>query len=771
MRVKTIANIAWVLSFVTFIGVGAAIYLASAQNAVASKKSALVTDLVRALGEKRLLVDSYLRFHEYEHAIEWQVLHEASVIMLQSDAFATPEEHAILEGIREANAGMRQYFASLVALHDRELAGVVNPVEAKAQEHGALIPFDALSASATSGAYRLQEINDLKRAQARGVTNTVTMFGLALLSAMGMANIAILSVRVVRPLTKLRDATRVIAGGNFLYRTGITTKDEIGALGESFDDMAKNLEQLQSALEAKMHDMRLVMAAIPVGIIYFDQNLRYRFCNSLYASWLGRTVDSIVGKTVREVVGEEYYARIHAGVTAALAGKHVSFYPRLEYADKERDVHVEVIPDVEAGKIRGCTVVLTDVSSVVAAQEQLEAAKAAADEANNAKSAFLASVSHEIRTPVGVMLGYAEIMASEAETPAARGAAEVILRNGRNLLAILNDVLDLSKVEAGRLDIERRRLELGPLVHEVVELLRLKADEKNLHLEVDVRGFVPATIETDEVRLRQILTNLIGNAIKFTSKGGVTVTLSTTASPSQLLEVRVADTGLGIAEANFGRIFDPFTQAETYITRRFGGTGLGLPLSRELARALGGDVVLESSKIGVGSVFLIHIDMGSVDQSGPALTRAGIRSPSKKEPSVPRTGELAGLNLLLVEDGTDMQILLRTLLVSQGAIVDVAGDGEAGVAHAMKNRYDVVLMDIQMPVMDGYNAVKKLRSLRYLRPVVALTAHAMTGEAERCIAAGFDDYLTKPVDRQRLYAMVKKHVAGGDAKVASTSAV
>lgn len=418
-------------------------------------------------------------------------------------------------------------------------------------------------------------------------------------------------------------------------------------------------------------------------------------------------------------------------------------------------------PLLECGKLTGFSVVLRDVTLSRSLNEELErrvqqrtlevrereaqlrAAKEEAEVANATKSAFLANMSHEIRTPLGALIGFSELMLNdEMSSDDRRRAIEIIKKNGRVLSTIINDILDLSKVEAGKLEFERVEVPLPELLNEIRVLLDLEASGKGIRLQIVAAPGLRPFLRTDPTRLRQILFNIIGNAIKFTARGSVTVTVQPADDPCRIAFV-VTDTGSGIAPEQVERLFAPFTQADVTTTRKFGGTGLGLVLSRKLAVALGGDVRLHASTPGIGSTFVITIEHGwSADAS---MSRA----PRVARPPV-QADRLRGQRVLVVDDSPDNLELIEHVLRAAGGEVTTASNGVEGVSAALSNSFDVILMDLQMPEMDGFTATRELRERGFDRPILALTAHAMKEERERCLASGFDDHLTKPIDRQAL---------------------
>ena len=427
---------------------------------------------------------------------------------------------------------------------------------------------------------------------------------------------------------------------------------------------------------------------------------------------------------------------------------------------------------------------LLDVHTLLIAQSQLLALANdtirsqadVAEAANQAKSLFLANMSHEIRTPLTAILGFAENLLDPDCTSDERTAAtETILRNGHHLLQLINDILDLSKIEAERLEIERLRFSPGELAADVISAMSVRADSKQIGLTLSYEGPIPDSIESDPTRLRQILMNLISNGIKFTEQGQVSLRMSMRDANGELcrlsnqnhqlwLHCDVTDTGIGMSDEQLARLFSPFMQADESMARRFGGTGLGLSISRRLARMLGGDVVATSQK-GVGSTFRVNIDAGSIVDSkwhDRPSSIGKLTSPVVRSTDVRLSGRI-----LLAEDGPDNQLLIGSFLRKQGAEITIVDNGRKAVDAALAsmtdgNPFRIVLMDMQMPILDGYSATSELRARGWTRPILALTANVMQGDRQKCTDAGCDDFATKPINRIELIEQILSLISDQD---------
>lgn len=387
--------------------------------------------------------------------------------------------------------------------------------------------------------------------------------------------------------------------------------------------------------------------------------------------------------------------------------------------------------------------------------QQLQLAKEAADRASKSKSDFLANISHELRTPLTAILGFTRLLMDGAEADEATEYLQIIRASAEHQLTLINDLLDVSKIEAGQMRIHRVACAVPAIIEEVLQTLRFRADEKRLELKSELAASLAEPIYSDPSRLRQLLINLVNNALKFTESGSVRVSAETFDEQGRRkLRIDVADTGMGIAAEKQQLIFDPFVQANGSIAPRFGGTGLGLAISRSIAGLLGGNLTVTSDE-GRGSTFTLILDAEPPEtaEAPPAAMDAAIRR---------LTGNsLDGRRILVVEDNQYNRRLIELALARAGARVDTAEDGQTGVARALAADYDLVLMDIQMPVMDGYIATERLRAAGYGKPVIALTAHALPVERERCLSAGCDAFVGKPIDLDHLKAVIRQLLDAG----------
>lgn len=398
---------------------------------------------------------------------------------------------------------------------------------------------------------------------------------------------------------------------------------------------------------------------------------------------------------------------------------------------------------------------VTDITQRKRQEHRLHESERAALAASQSKSEFLANMSHEIRTPMAAILGYADVLLGHLHDPDNRNCVLVMKRNGQHLLELINDILDLSRIEAGKLDLDVESVSLPQLVADVQSLMHVRADQKKLSFHAEFETKVPETIRTDATRLRQVLINLIGNAIKFTDHGSVTLAVAFDPA-SKMLTFSVRDTGIGISPEQQRRLFQPFSQGDSSVTRSYGGSGLGLAISQRLVHMLAGEVSMHS-RLGEGATFVVKLPVHARDSLD--LVEPDLVSLTRASEEAPHCERALHCRVLVVDDRRDVRHISQHFLEKAGAIVSTAEDGRQGVDAAIAAReagtpFDLIVMDMQMPIMDGLQATAQLRSAGVHEPIIALTADAMKGDRERCLAGGCDDYLSKPIDHNQLVRMV-----------------
>ncbi|HYX35639.1 MAG TPA: response regulator [Oligoflexus sp.] len=524
---------------------------------------------------------------------------------------------------------------------------------------------------------------------------------------------------------------------------------------------------------------RVLAESAPMLVWIAGSDGAVEYVNRRWIECTGLTQEQTLGEGWLDAIHPDDRARVwEAWRTAVTERSPYESETRIRTADGSFRWHLTraVLDHADAKGIIRWTGTCTDIDGHKRWEEELVAARQKAESANLAKSAFLANMSHEIRTPVGIIMGYTGLLLDQANEEEEQSVwLKAMKRNSEVLLDLINELLDLSKVESGRLVIEPVEMNLMDFVKDASNLMAFKAKEKGIEFRVSCENALPETIHSDPTRLRQIFLNIVGNAIKFTERGEVNLTVriarGTPPDQSMQIEFEVQDTGIGVSAEQQDRIWEPFMQADISTTRKYGGTGLGLSLSLRLAHALGGDLRLVQSTPGKGSTFAFRIDSGVAweglrdvvpGKSAVVLNgRSDVIIGVKQQPLGFERGSLRGSRVLVVEDAPDNQALIRRYLEVEGARVDLASDGSEGILSAETGAYDVVLMDIQMPGgVDGYAATEKLRRSNFKKPIIALTAHGMKSEMEKAKESGFDEYLVKPIDRDLLIKTVCKHIRG-----------
>lgn len=539
--------------------------------------------------------------------------------------------------------------------------------------------------------------------------------------------------------------------------------------------LKKTLESLDPSGAVPTH-VENALDTITVGLVLLNSKGRILFTNRRLNQLLSQESADLMGKKIDDLEWQMIADTGDVLPWEEAKQNDDSVMDRiLQFDNNGRMLTFSVNCTPIAGQ--GYLVTFEDITLIEENKVALAKARDAAENANAAKSDFLANMSHEIRTPLNAVLGFTDVLRRGLVSSGDEAVdhLNMIHRSGAHLLELINDILDLSKIESGHLQTETIDTSLDDIVTDVANTLKVKADEQNLALKVDFRTAIPRTIQSDPTRLRQVITNLVGNAIKFTESGSVSIVTSLLKTPSNSLEgydpivrVDIIDTGIGMTPDQQAKIFDSFVQADSSTTRKFGGTGLGLSISRRLAEAMGGSLTVHS-EVGIGSTFRVELptsiaslqDMVSPEElarlaqekSAGAVNSELLRLPAKR--------------VLVVDDGEANRRLIELVLKRAGATVMSAENGQEALDMIAEGNdsgypYELVLMDMQMPVLDGYSATRLLREREDTTPVIALTGNAMRGDREKCMDAGCDDFLTKPVNLDELLEMVSQYLGEVD---------
>ena len=514
-------------------------------------------------------------------------------------------------------------------------------------------------------------------------------------------------------------------------------------------------QRAEDSIRASEAKYRRLYETMRDAFVSVSMDGRIQECNGAYLEILGYDREEIRTLTYLQLTPEKWHAMEDEIVAKQILPRGYSDVYEKEYVRKDgtvfpAELRTFLLTD-DSGEPSGMWATVRDITERKRAEESLEQAKRAAEAANRAKSEFLANMSHEIRTPMTAILGFSELLSTpNLAYEEQREFLQAIRKNGKSLLELINDILDLSRIEADRVILEKVDYPLVQILDEVVPLVRVRAEQRGLSLNVDYKFPLPKTIHTDPIRLRQILVNLVSNAVKFTKQGGVAVTVSCLPRDDGTAQIQfaVSDTGIGIPPDRIADLFQPFMQVDGSASREYGGTGLGLAISKRLAEALGGRIEV-ASEMGKWSTFTLSVDAGSL--VGVTLLYAPQSAVAAVEQTDIATHEppIEG-RVLLAEDVPDIQQVIAHVLRRLGLEVEVAKDGRmacdmAEMSRSLGRPYDMILMDIQMAEMNGYEATRWLREHGWKGPIVALTAHAMVGDRQKSLDAGCDDYISKPV--------------------------
>jgi len=536
-------------------------------------------------------------------------------------------------------------------------------------------------------------------------------------------------------------------------------------VAELHRQLAQRVDEQAEAIRQRDRDLRNILDNVPALVASWDAQRRIRFGNRAYLEWFGIHPDQVPGLHIEQVLDAQQYAASRPHVDAVLAGQPQRFSRTMAGRGGQglRHLQVEFLPELgEAGSVLGFYVTLIDVTPIVEARD-------AAEDAARTKSAFLANMSHEIRTPMNAIIGLSRLALEVELPPTAKAYVDKVHTSAVALMGILDDVLDYSKIEAGQLRFEQVPLSLADTLERMADLFNARIEQKGLTLAIDIAPDVPDQVLGDALRLSQVINNLVGNAVKFTERGGVRVSVQRAADPGRL-RFAVNDTGIGIEPEQQAGLFEAFSQGDSSITRRFGGSGLGLTICKRLVELMEGEIGVASAP-GLGSEFWFTARLpaaaaGAAPAGAVVAARQPVALPAElsEQEMTDAAAPLRGCRVLLAEDNELNQIVALEFLRLLEMEVTVAGDGARAVAvmqQAAPGHFAVVLMDLHMPVMDGLEATRRIRQLPGCGnlPVIGMTAAAMADDRARCFSAGMVDHLAKPVMPEQLLDVLLRWVA------------
>lgn len=499
--------------------------------------------------------------------------------------------------------------------------------------------------------------------------------------------------------------------------------------------------------ESEQNYFEQAFEAVADTILFLDHSGSILQANPASSQMYGYSLDELKGFEAKKLFAPKDIYKFDLSLDRAKRLEKDSRFKALHFTKSGSERHVLVHAKVIAQNIPAVIILyIKDITQRVHTEDRLRKSRLEAEASDIAKSQFLANISHEIRTPMNVILGYASLLKDESLESMARAQfLESILNNGEALVKLIDRLLDISKVETGSLAVEKETFALYPALREIIRTVEARLEAKNIEFKLDYKLALTAQIKTDPNRLRQILINLLVNAVKFTREGSVELRVAN--ESENRLVFQVIDTGIGIPKEEWKRLFNPFTQVDETITRNYGGGGLGLAVSKHLAKVLGGNLYVKKSLPGKGSVFEFWLESNCGEQ-----TNGSIKDNEKFE-------TLKAAKILLVEDMEENQTLIKHYLRELDCKLDVVSDGKEALDILKHKSYDLILMDLQMPRLDGFGATDLIRRKGLKTPIIALTAHSLKEDVERCLRSGFNAHLSKPIASKELLLKVRQMCA------------
>lgn len=712
--------------------------------------------------------------HEREKALQTAHAHARNAAVQSLSAISNSLWQYDIDGLNALLTGMVRS-GSLVRVEildlDKPVINVSQPGYSGTPDIEWSLAIPAPSGSQTIGTLRLAESYNEVNAQLAETLKTLMLMDVFKIIGVSLLLFAIVYRKITRHLHQLADAVTRQGSLKDAPRLTIARHDN-GDIPDEIDILVDALNRFISERKQVERDLESILNNMPAMIGYWDKTMHNRFANDAYAAWFGHKPAQIVGRHAREVLGEQIYQINLPHIEAALRGEPQAFERSITRPDSEQisERLINYIPDRHGETVDGFYVLITDVTQFKQAQAeiekhrahleeivatrtgQLEKAKAAAEAANVAKSSFLANMSHEIRTPLNAIIGMVNLMRRAGVAPEQTKRLDKIDTASHHLLELINAILDLSKIEAGKFVTEETSVSVSSITSNVASILNERVMEKGLTLQID-NAPIPTRLRGDSARLQQALLNYATNAVKFTDSGCITLRSRVVeeASDTMLLRFEVEDTGIGIAAETLPRLFTSFEQADNTITRNYGGSGLGLAITKRLAQLMGGEVGVDSPP-GMGSTFWLTARLKK-DRS-EAGAEAG---PAGNAESLLRA-HFAGAKVLIADDEPINREVAQMLLEDVGLKVETAEDGADALRKAQESPYALILMDMQMPRIDGLEATRQLRQIPATRhlPIIAMTANAFAEDRQRCFEAGMNDFLPKPFDPEKLYGVTAR---------------